>query len=127
MHEVVKEYYGKTLGGSDDLKTDACCTTEAMPDYLKPVLAKVHDEVLQRYYGCGLVVPEAVEGLRILDLGCGAGRDVYALAGLVGEHGSVVGVDMTPEQLAVANEHRQYHADVFAYGSPNTEFHLGYI
>jgi SAM-dependent methyltransferase len=127
MHEVVKEYYGKTLGGSDDLKTDACCTTDAMPDYLKPVLAKIHEEVAQRYYGCGLVVPEAVEGLRILDLGCGAGRDVYALAGLVGEQGSVVGVDMTPEQLAVANEHRQYHADIFGYASPNTEFHLGYI
>ena len=127
MHEVVKEYYGKTLGGSEDLKTDACCTTDAMPDYLKPVLAKIHAEVLQRYYGCGLVVPEAVEGLRILDLGCGAGRDVYALAGLVGEQGSVVGVDMTAEQLAVAGQHRQYHADIFGYASPNTEFHLGYI
>ena len=127
MHEAVKEYYGKTLSGSEDLKTDTCSTTDAMPPYLKPVLAKVHEEVLKRYYGCGLVVPEAIQGLRILDLGCGAGRDVYALAGLVGEHGSVVGVDMTPEQLAVAREYQQYHADVFAYASPNTEFHQGYI
>ena len=127
MHEAVKEYYGKTLSGSEDLQTDACCTTDAMPDYLKPVLAKVHEEVSKRYYGCGLVVPEAIEGLRILDLGCGSGRDAYALAGLVGEHGSVVGVDMTPEQLAVAVEYQQYHADVFGYAAPNTRFEQGYI
>ncbi|MCB1695079.1 MAG: methyltransferase domain-containing protein [Pseudomonadales bacterium] len=127
MHESVKEYYGKTLGGSADLKTDACCTLDATPDFLKPVLAAIHPEVAGRYYGCGLVLPEAITGLRILDLGCGAGRDVYALAALVGEGGSVVGVDMTPEQLAVAREYRDYHARACGYGTPNTEFHLGYI
>ena len=127
MHEVVKEYYGKTLTGSEDLKTDACCTPDAMPDHIKPILGSIHEEVLGRYYGCGLVVPEAIEGLRILDLGCGAGRDVYALAGLTGENGSVVGVDMTTEQLEVARRHIQYHADAFGYGAPNTEFLQGYI
>ena len=127
MHEVVKEYYGKTLTGSEDLKTDACCTPDAMPDHIKPILGSIHEEVLGRYYGCGLVVPEAIEGLRILDLGCGAGRDVYALAGLAGENGSVVGVDMTTEQLEVARRHIQYHADAFGYGAPNTEFLQGYI
>ena len=93
MHEVVKEYYGKTLTGSEDLKTDACCTPDAMPDHIKPILGSIHEEVLGRYYGCGLVVPEAIEGLRILDLGCGAGRDVYALAGLTGEVGVTVADD----------------------------------
>jgi len=39
----------------------------------------------------------------------------------------VVGVDMTPEQLAVAREYQQYHADAFGYAQPNTEFHQGYI
>jgi SAM-dependent methyltransferase len=72
-------------------------------------------------------LPEAIEGLRILDLGSGAGRDVFALAALVGERGSVVGVDMTPEQLAVAREYEAYHADAFGYGAANTAFHLGYI
>ena len=127
MHEAVKEYYGKTLGGSADLKTDACCTLDATPAYLRPILAGIHPEVAQRYYGCGLVLPEAISGLRILDLGCGAGRDVYALAALVGEEGSVVGVDMTPEQLAVARRYQQYHAEVSGYAAPNTEFHQGYI
>ena len=37
--------------------------------------------------GCGLVVPELLEGVTILDLGCGAGRDVYVLSQLVVKRG----------------------------------------
>lgn len=123
----VQDYYGKILHSSDDLKTDACCTDEGLPSYLKPILSKVHDEVLMRYYGCGLVLPEQLAGTRILDLGSGSGRDAYALSALVGEEGEVVGIDMTAEQLAVANEYRQYHADVFGYSKPNVSFQEGYI
>ncbi|MEM1371577.1 MAG: methyltransferase domain-containing protein, partial [Pseudomonadota bacterium] len=48
---------------------------------------------------------KAIKGARILDLGCGAGRDVYALSQMVGPEGFVVGVDMTPEQIGVARSH----------------------
>jgi len=84
-------------------------------------------EVLMRYYGCGLVLPEQLEGTRILDLGSGAGRDVYALSALVGEKGEVVGVDMTEEQLKVADQYRDYHADVFGFNAPNVSFKKGFI
>lgn len=127
MLESIKEYYGKVLSSSDDLQTNACCTDEAMPEYLKPILSKVHDEVMMRYYGCGLVVPEQMAGLKVLDLGCGAGRDVYALSAMVGETGKVVGLDMTPEQLAVAKEYQQYHAEIFGHNKSNVEFILGNI
>src|SRR5690606_25122218 len=60
-------------------------------------------------------------------LGCGAGRDVYALSALVGESGSVIGVDMTDEQLAVANRHRGYHAQAFGFARSNVTFLHGYI
>ena len=67
-----------------------------------------------------------LEGLRVLDLGCGAGRDVYTIAQLVGPNGFVVGVDMTEEQLAVANEHIAFHMDKFGFPAPNVEFkHTG--
>ena len=45
---------------------------------------------------------QGVEGLRVLDLGSGSGRDCYVMASLVGEKGSVIGLDMTAEQLVVA-------------------------
>lgn len=127
MREEVQDYYGKTLQSSDDLKTDACCTDTNMPRHVKTALAKVHDEVLTRYYGCGLVAPEKLEGTRILDLGSGSGRDCYVLAQFVGEHGYVVGVDMTDEQLDVANRHIDFHADTFGYQSSNVEFRKGYL
>ncbi|MEM1307696.1 MAG: methyltransferase domain-containing protein, partial [Pseudomonadota bacterium] len=125
--DVVRNYYGQVLSSSSDLKTSACCTPTAMPSSLKQALSRVHDEVLAKYYGCGLLLPEKLEGARILDLGCGAGRDVYVLAQMVGEAGHVVGVDMTPEQIAVAREHEEYHRQAFGYARSNVTFCDGYI
>lgn len=125
MHDIVQDYYGNQLQHSGDLKTSACCDISQTPAWLRPLLARIHPEVLSRYYGCGLVCPPLLSGCRVLDLGCGSGRDVYALAQLVGPTGSVVGVDMTDEQLAVAERHRQYHADSF--GFDNVHFLKGYI
>ena len=127
MKEAVKEYYGKVLQSSGDLKTDACCTDTQIPQYLKEALSQVHDEVLSRYYGCGLVAPQKLDGVRILDLGSGSGRDCYVLSQLVGESGYVLGVDMTDEQLEVANRHIEYHRRQFGYAEPNVEFRKGYI
>ena len=125
MLESVQNYYGKVLQHSNDLKTSACCDVSSMPDWLKPLLAKLHPQVTERYYGCGLVAPAVLEGARMLDLGSGSGRDCYLLAQLVGSQGQVVGVDMTVEQLAVANAHLQYHAEQFGFA--NVEFRQGYI
>ncbi len=127
MHDVVQQYYGATLSSSLDLQTNACTTGNDLPEYVKPILAQIHDEVLTRYYGCGLVLPELLEGLTVLDLGCGAGRDVYVLSRLVGESGRVVGVDMTEEQLAVARKHEEYHRKAFGYAASNVRFLHGYI
>ena len=41
-------------------------------------------------------------GIRVLDLGCGAGDATFVAAGLVGPDGSVVGIDHSPEALARA-------------------------
>lgn len=125
MHDIVQQYYGKELTSTADLKTTACCDASTMPNWLKPLLANIHPDVLSRYYGCGLVCPAQLEGCRILDLGCGTGRDVYALAQLVGPNGSVVGVDMTEAQLDIAKTHQQYHAEKF--GFDNVRFLHGYI
>lgn len=125
--ENVKDYYGKVLQSSGDLKTDACCTDTDMPDHLKQAMSKIHAEVSSRYYGCGLVRPQQLEGMRILDLGSGSGRDCYILSQLVGAEGFVLGVDMTDEQLDVANKYIDYHTETFGYTRPNVAFKKGYI
>ncbi len=125
--ENSRDYYGRVLQGTSDLRTDACCTDAAPSARIRAALAQVHDEVRSRYYGCGLVAPEAIEGCRVLDLGSGAGQDAYVLAQLVGERGEVVGVDATPEQLAVADRHRDWHRQRFGHARSNISFLLGDI
>lgn len=117
-----QNYYGKVLGSSQDLRTDACMTTEAPPAHVRRALENVHPDVQARYFGCGLVAPACLEGACILDLGCGSGQDAYILAQLVGERGSVVGVDATPEQLAIARTHAGWHRDRFGYAGENVTF-----
>ena len=125
--EVVKDYYGKVLKSSQDLKSSACCGGGGMPAHLEALLANVHEEVRNRYYGCGIVVPQDLRGARVLDLGSGSGRDVYLISQLVGPSGEVVGVDMTDEQLAVAESHIDWHMRTFGYPTRNVRFLKGYI
>lgn len=123
--DAVRHYYGEVLKSSADLQTSACCPAEAMPAHLSARLAQVHPEIRDRFYGCGSQIPPALEGATVLDLGCGAGRDAYVLAQLVGREGRVIGVDMTVEQLEVARRHQDWHAQRFGYA--NTDFRPGYI
>ena len=125
--EVVKDYYGKQLKSSKDLKTSACCDGADLPPHLQSLLANVHPEVAGKYYGCGIVVPAELKGRRVLDLGSGSGRDTYILAQLVGSAGEVVGVDMTDEQLATANDHLAWQQERFGYARSNVRFLKGYI
>ncbi len=125
--EVVKDYYGKVLKSSKDLKTSACCDGGGVPPQLEALLANVHEEVRAKYYGCGIVIPSALSGCRVLDLGSGSGRDAYLIAQLVGAKGEVVGVDMTDEQLATAQAHIDWHRRQFGYERPNVRFLKGYL
>jgi len=73
--------------------------------------------------GCGVPVEHA--GLRsgqtVLDLGSGAGLDVFVTRKEVGESGHVIGVDMTAEMIAKARENAEKS------GFDNVEFRLGEI
>ena len=71
--EVVKDYYGKVLKSSKDLQTSACCDGGDVPPHLEALLDNVYEEVRAKYYGCGIVVPAALAGARVLDLGSGLG------------------------------------------------------
>ena len=123
----VREYYGRVLSSSADLKTGACCTSDSLPLYLRALVEDIHPKIRDRFYGCGSPIPPALQGATVLDLGCGTGRDCYLLSRLVGEEGRVLGVDMTREQLEVAQEHRDWHATRYGHGRSNVEFLEGII
>lgn len=125
--EDVKTYYGMVLKTVRDLKTNACCCAETIPAAHRAILANIDHEILDKFYGCGSPIPPALDGRAVLDLGCGSGRDAYLASCLVGPRGSVIGVDMTDEPLAVATSHRQSQAKRFGFLRSNVEFRKGYI
>lgn len=128
IHHQTQNYYGKVLKSNKDLKTNICCTpVNKQGINISPSLKLLHPEVKERYYGCGLVIPSLVEGLTVLDLGCGTGRDAFLLSHLVGEKGKVIGVDMTPEQINFAQSKISYHQEKFQYKKSNVEFKQGKI
>jgi ubiquinone/menaquinone biosynthesis C-methylase UbiE len=73
--------------------------------------------------GCGL--PTQYAGIKpgdtVLDLGSGAGVDVFIAAKAVGQAGHVIGVDMTPEMIQRA------WTNAIKGGYRNVEFRLGDI
>jgi SAM-dependent methyltransferase len=83
-----------------------------------PELANVPDAAVESFAGVAnpWTMGRLEPGERVLDLGSGAGTDSLVAAQMVGENGSVTGVDMTPEMLAKA---RQAAAEM---GVRNVEF-----
>ncbi|MEX5717683.1 arsenite methyltransferase [Geodermatophilus maliterrae] len=73
--------------------------------------------------GCGVptAVAELHPGQVVLDLGSGAGADVLISARRVAPGGWVIGLDMTPEMLALAR------ANAAEAGAGNVEFVQGYM
>ena len=46
--EDVRDYYGKVLSGTSDLRTAACCTDEAYPRYIKDIIESIDDSVSRK-------------------------------------------------------------------------------
>lgn len=71
--------------------------------------------------GCGLPTEHAAlrPGETVLDLGSGAGNDVFVARALVGPGGRAIGVDFTPAMVEKAR------ANAAKLGAENAEFRLG--
>jgi SAM-dependent methyltransferase len=125
--ESVKEYYGKQLQSKNDLKSGACCCYESPPASIRDILPLIADEILDKFYGCGSPLPPLLEGMTVLDLGCGTGRDTYIASKLVGESGRAIGVDMTTEQIETAIKYQEEQRERFGFKISNVKFFQGYI
>jgi len=79
--------------------------------------------VTESFAGCGnpVAISDINEGETVLDLGSGAGLDVFMATKRVGGKGKVIGVDMTPEMVKKAK------MNAYKLGIINAEFRLGDI
>jgi len=126
IKEVVKGKYAQ-LAKQDQ---ESCCSScgggvspliqaEAV-GYLRKDLADIPEETIMGL-GCGnpTAVAELKAGEVVLDLGSGAGVDVFLAANKVGATGKTIGVDMTKEMVDKAKGIARSH------GYHNVEFRLG--
>jgi hypothetical protein len=49
VHEAVREYYGKTIQKTSDLKTQSCTLMEAPPLLIRESIARVPKEITEKY------------------------------------------------------------------------------
>jgi ubiquinone/menaquinone biosynthesis C-methylase UbiE len=104
-------------------QAELCCPVS----YDAEDTAHVPREVLERFYGCGgpMSLAGVREGETVVDLGSGAGIDVFIAARKVGPRGRAIGVDMTDPMLGVAGESRPKVAARLGYDV--VEFRKGYL
>lgn len=94
---------------------------------IERIMHELAPEVVDHFTGCGSPVPECITGRRIIDLGCGTGRDVYVCAALAGPGGFVMGVDMEVDSLAIARRNVESTMERFGHKEPNVAFRKGSI
>ncbi|PIQ84796.1 MAG: hypothetical protein COV75_00345 [Candidatus Omnitrophica bacterium CG11_big_fil_rev_8_21_14_0_20_63_9] len=118
--KIVQQFYGQA---AEQPQAELCCPTK----YDAAEVGHIPQEVLDRFYGCGSPVTAAnpQSGETYVDLGCGAGIDCFIAAKHVGPTGKVIGVDMTDQMLAVANDSGAKVAAALGYDV--VEFRKGYL
>ncbi|MBM3216931.1 arsenite methyltransferase [Candidatus Poribacteria bacterium] len=129
LRQVVREGYAGIALAEDE--STGCCGASA--DDVAAALGYDTDDLAALPEGANLglscgnptALASLVPGEVVLDLGSGAGLDVFLAARRVGPEGRAIGVDMTPEMLSKARR----NADAFrdATGMDNVEFRLGEI
>ena len=120
MREEVRERYAEAAtslaagcGCGCDCESIGCCGEEATTKfgqglYAADERAGLPETAVAASLGCGnpLAMVELREGETVLDLGSGGGIDVLLSARRVGPEGTVYGLDMTDEMLALARGER---------------------
>lgn len=125
----IKKSYGEIAKGNIAVgccSTDtACCGAAEFSHSMTENYSQVagYEKSADLALGCGIPteIANINEGDTVIDLGSGAGNDAFIARRIVGEHGKVIGIDMTPEMVIRALQNTQ------KLGYTNVEFVLGEI
>lgn len=128
LKEVVRKKYAEIAVSNQDCGC-SCCGTDSGATFDYTIMSDDYTKV-DGYYseadlglGCGLPTEHAgiKEGNTVLDLGSGAGNDVFIARSIVGDSGKVIGIDFTDEMIDKA----RINCDKLGYN--NVEFRKGDI
>ncbi len=126
VKDYVKKRYGEIAKNNKSCCSSSCCSSSEniseIIGYSKKELADIPKEAI---LGLGCGNPVALAGLKegetVLDLGSGAGIDVFLASKRIGASGKVIGVDMTKDMIKKADSLAKER------GYKNVEFRLGEI
>ena len=123
-HELVQNAYANVARKQSSCcgPSNSCCGDSkpyTVPDHPVP------EAELGLSCGNPLAFGYINKGDVVLDLGSGAGKDVFLAAQKVGDEGRAIGVDMTPEMLALARKNAVKFFETT--GLANVEFREGHI
>ncbi len=125
---VVKETYGKIASQSRTQNASSCCGSGSGcgcsdDTVMAEEYGHIEGYVPEADLGLGCGIPTDGAGIKsghtVVDLGSGAGNDVFVARRIVGEQGTVIGVDFTEAMIAKANTNKQ------KLGYTNVDFRLG--
>jgi SAM-dependent methyltransferase len=128
IKKEIRKSYGEIAKGNIKVgccNDTACCTTDEFSASMTEDYSKIggYQQDADLSLGCGLPteIASISEGDTVIDLGSGAGNDVFIARSIVGDKGRVIGIDMTPEMVIRALQNNQ------KLGFKNVEFVLGEI
>ncbi len=130
IKKIVRDGYAKALSKKKSCcSSNSCCGGVTQAEDISKKVGYSDAELnavpegANLGFGCGnpVALASLKEGDVVLDLGSGAGFDAFLSAQRVGKTGRVIGVDMTPEMVAKAQE----NAKKGNYA--NVDFRLGEI
>ena len=131
LRDMVRQKYAEIVTAplSGCCTSSSCCETGEQPEEDFSMIGDAYEGVsgyvadADLGLSCGVPVEHAglQPGQTVLDLGSGAGLDVFVARNEVGETGHVIGVDMTAEMVAKARDNTEQS------GFDNVEFRLGEI
>ncbi len=107
IQSAIRDKYRKVAHSAEGMFKYATGTqgTRAL-GYDSKVIADAPSRLLRSF--CGVGNPFALGAIRrgktVLDVGCGAGFDLYVASRKVGDAGRVLGVDLTPDMVSVATD-----------------------
>ncbi|MHA2024265.1 MAG: arsenite methyltransferase [Candidatus Thorarchaeota archaeon] len=144
IKKAVRDAYSKVAEGYDESDiANACCDEPAQtqssccgpaPEAKKVTRVNIADALgydtegmpisaTESFAGCGnpVALASLKEGEVVLDLGSGAGLDMFVASKKVGDSGKVIGVDMTPAMIEKAKKNAE------ELGITNVDFRFGDI
>lgn len=129
MKDLVKQKYGQIASQEKEQNQSSCCGSGSCSQEVETIMADDYSQ-LEGYnpdadlgLGCGLPTQFAKikRGDVVIDLGSGAGNDVFIAQHETGDSGRVIGIDFTPAMIERARQNAAVR------GLKNVEFREGDI